>query len=69
MLNNPPTYGVPTLVFAGKTGWLTTDLMKPLDNADYLGSKIKFFVQPSESQLVALYHHCLFTLYPSLYEG
>jgi hypothetical protein len=46
MLNNPPTYGVPTLVFAGRTGWLTTDLMKPLDNADYLGSKIKFFVQP-----------------------
>ncbi len=69
LLNNPPAGGVPTLVFAGKAGWLTADLMQQLENASHLGGKILFVDQPSETQLAALYQHCLFTLYPSLYEG
>ena len=69
LLNNPPANGVPVLVFAGKSGWLTSDLMQQLENAAYLGGKILFIDQPSESHLAALYQHCLFTLYPSLYEG
>ncbi|HTQ71176.1 MAG TPA: glycosyltransferase family 1 protein [Acidocella sp.] len=69
LLNTPPAGGVPTLVFAGKAGWLTADLMQQLENASHLGGKILFVDQPSETQLAALYQHCLFTLYPSLYEG
>ena len=69
LLNNPPAQGVPTLVFAGKAGWLTADLMQQLENAGYMGGKIKHIDQPSEAQLASLYQHCLFTLYPSLYEG
>lgn len=69
LLNNPPAAGVPTLVFAGKAGWLTADLMQQMENASHLGGKLLFVNQPSETQLTALYQHCLFTLYPSLYEG
>ena len=69
LINNPPANGVPILVFAGKPGWLTSDLMQQLENASHLGGKILFVDQPSETQLAALYQHCLFSLYPSLYEG
>ena len=69
LINNPPANGVPVLVFAGKSGWLTSDLMQQLENASHLGGKILFVDQPSETQLAALYQHCLFSLYPSLYEG
>ncbi|MGE4480162.1 glycosyltransferase family 4 protein [Acidocella sp.] len=69
LLNDPPANGVPCLVFAGKAGWLTSDLMQQLENARHLDGKILFVDQPSETQLAALYQHCLFTLYPSLYEG
>lgn len=69
LLNAPPAGEVPVLVFAGKAGWLTSDLMQQLENAAYLGGKILFIDQPTETQLAALYQHCLFTLYPSLYEG
>ena len=69
LLNSPSADNVPTLVFAGKAGWLTADLMQQLENAEYLGGKILFVDQPTETQLAALYQHCLFTLYPSLYEG
>ena len=69
LINNPPVNGVPVLVFAGRFGWLTSDLMQQLENASHLGGKIMFVDQPSKTQLAALYQHCLFTLYPSLYEG
>ena len=60
---------VPTLVFAGKVGWLTADLMQQLASANYLNGKIRFIDQPSDTALASLYQHCLFTLFPSLYEG
>lgn len=69
LINNPPAAGVPILVFAGKQGWLTEDLIQQLENASFLDGKILFIDQPGETQLAALYQHCLFTLYPSLYEG
>lgn len=69
LLSEMPAEAVPTLVFAGKVGWLTADLMQQLENAHFLKGKILFIDQPTESQLAALYQHCAFTLFPSLYEG
>ncbi len=60
---------VPTLVFAGRVGWLVADLMQQLKNADWLGGKILLIEEPSDGELTALYEDCLFTLYPSLFEG
>ncbi len=64
-----PPESVPTLVFAGKTGWLTADLQQQLANANWLGGKIRLIESPSETTLANLYQHCLFTLFPSFYEG
>ncbi|MDD2706206.1 MAG: glycosyltransferase family 1 protein [Acidocella sp.] len=69
LLATMPEAKVPTLVFAGKAGWLTADLMQQLENAHYLNGKIRFIDRPSETCLASLYQHCLFTLFPSLYEG
>ena len=52
---------MPDLVFAGKIGWLTTDLMQQLGNAG--------IESPPEADLASLYRHCLFSVFPSLYEG
>jgi glycosyltransferase involved in cell wall biosynthesis len=69
MLQTMQEAAVPDLVFAGKTGWLTTDLMQQLDNAGWFGGKIRFIESPSEADLASLYRHCLFSVFPSLYEG
>jgi glycosyltransferase involved in cell wall biosynthesis len=64
-----PRAQVPTLVFAGRVGWLVADLMQQLENADWLEGKIRLIEAPSDGELAALYEDCLFTLYPSLFEG
>jgi glycosyltransferase involved in cell wall biosynthesis len=69
LLATMPAERVPTLVFAGRVGWLVADLMQQLENADWLGGKIRLIAGPSDGELAALYQDCLFTLFPSLYEG
>lgn len=69
MLQTMAEEAVPDLVFAGKIGWLTSDLMQQLRNANWLGGRIRFIDSPSESDLANLYRHCLFSVFPSLYEG
>jgi glycosyltransferase involved in cell wall biosynthesis len=60
---------VPTLVFAGRIGWLVDDLIQQLKNAEWLGGKIRLIEGPSDGELATLYQDCLFTLFPSHYEG
>ena len=60
---------IPTLVFAGRVGWLVQDLMQQLKNTDWLNGKIMLIDSPSDAELETLYDDCLFTLYPSFYEG
>lgn len=60
---------VPTLVFAGRQGWLVADLMQQLINCSYLDGKIMFIPDPSDAELRELYRYCRFTIFPSLYEG
>lgn len=69
LLSTLPPETVPALVFAGKPGWLTADLMQQLENSSWLDGKIRFINQPEDSVLASLYQHCLFTLFPSFYEG
>ena len=69
LLTELPPDRVPTLVFAGRVGWLVRDLMQQLDNAHWLGGKIRFVRDPTDAELAALYEGCRFTLFPSLYEG
>ena len=69
LLGEMPREQVPTLVFAGRVGWLVADLMQQLENAEWLGGKIRLIRDPSDEELLALYRGCRFTLYPSFYEG
>ena len=69
LLLSLPADQVPDLIFAGKVGWLTADLMQQLENTAWLDGKIKFIPAPSDDQLSSLYRHCMFTVFPSLYEG
>ena len=69
MLEEMPRERIPTLVFAGRVGWLVSDLMQQLRNADFLDGKILLVEDPSDEELERLYSGCRFTLFPSLYEG
>lgn len=64
-----PLENIPKLVFAGRVGWLVQDLMQQLKNTDWLNGKIVLIDSPSDGELATLYEDCLFTLYPSFYEG
>jgi glycosyltransferase involved in cell wall biosynthesis len=69
LLAELPHDRVPTLVFAGSVGWLVRDLMQQLENAGWLGGKIRLVSHPSDAELTALYQGCQFTVFPSLHEG
>lgn len=69
MLNEMPADKVPTLVFAGREGWLVSDFMQQLENADWLNGKIRFIQNPTDEELRRLYADCSFTVFPSFFEG
>jgi glycosyltransferase involved in cell wall biosynthesis len=69
LLRELPRDRVPTLVFAGRVGWLVDDLMQQIANTEGLGGKLLHIDSPSDSALAALYDGCLFTLFPSFFEG
>jgi glycosyltransferase involved in cell wall biosynthesis len=69
MLEEMPHERVPTLVFAGRVGWMVDDLMQQIANTDNLGGKLLIIEGPCDVELAALYGGCLFTLFPSFYEG
>jgi len=69
MLEEMPREKVPTLVFAGRVGWMVQDLMQQLKNADYLDGKLVLFQDPTDGELTTLYQGAQFTLFPSFYEG
>jgi len=69
MLEEMPPERVPTLVFAGRIGWLVEDLMHQIANTGNLDGKLVIIEDPSDADLVALYQGCLFTMFPSFFEG
>jgi glycosyltransferase involved in cell wall biosynthesis len=69
LLKRMPESAVPELVFAGKIGWLTGDFLTQLDNCGWLGGKIRIVDMPTDEVLESLYRNCLFTVFPSFYEG
>jgi glycosyltransferase involved in cell wall biosynthesis len=69
LLRDMPAESVPTLVFAGRVGWLVSDLMEQLRHSGFLDGKIVHIESPTDEELETLYGGCLFTLFPSFYEG
>ncbi len=60
---------LPRLVLAGQRGWRTEDLFDLLAKTDNLGGSVVVAKTPTDAELAFLYRHCLFTVFPSLYEG
>lgn len=62
-------FDVPKLVLVGMPGWRIDDFMYSLRNDPTVEGKIVILDHVSDADLASLYRGCLFTLYPSLYEG
>ncbi len=60
---------VPPLVIVGRPGWLSQDLVYQLDNDPLVQGRIFLVRETSDAELAWLYRNCLFTMYPSHYEG
>ena len=69
LLEELPPDRVPTLVFAGRVGWLVDDLMHQIANTNNLNGKLLVISSPTDAELTELYQGCLFTLFPSFFEG
>ena len=59
----------PRLVFAGKQGWLKQDFDDLMRGTGNLGGLVRIVEGPTEYELAYLYSKCLFTVFPSFYEG
>lgn len=64
-----PREQLPILVFVGMKGWGTSDLLNDISLDPIVKGKILIFDHLSDQELAMLYKNCLFTLYPSFYEG
>lgn len=60
---------LPTLVFAGKYGQGIDEFLDELRSQPVLKERVRLINNPSDRDLAFLYQHCLFTAFPSLYEG
>jgi glycosyltransferase involved in cell wall biosynthesis len=69
LLADLPRDSVPTLVFAGRVTALAQDLMQQIGNSRHLDGHVRVIENPDDAELQALYRGCLFTIFPSLFEG
>lgn len=60
---------LPRLIFAGRMGWLIDEFNERLASTPGLARTVSLVESPSDKDLAFLYQNCLFTAYPSLYEG
>lgn len=60
---------VPELVFVGAEGWLVRNFMQQLENSRFLDGKLRVIHNLGDDDLAAVYRGCMFTVFPSLYEG
>lgn len=59
----------PNIVIVGKKGWLTEDLAHVIQHDPFTHNKIIWLEGVSDAGLDWLYEHCMFTVFPSLFEG
>jgi glycosyltransferase involved in cell wall biosynthesis len=60
---------IPTLVFAGRKGWLVQDFMNQLKACNYLDGRIVLLHDVTDAELDLLYRKCMLTMFPSFAEG
>lgn len=60
---------LPKLVLAGRNGWLTEDLRYMITHDPDTKDSILIHNGVTDGELAWLFQHCLFTIWPSFYEG
>ncbi len=63
---------VPALLWVGREGWMIDDLLAEIDRSNFIDGKLLWLGQQEglpDSSLHGLYRACLFTMFPSHYEG
>lgn len=68
MLNSSDR-SVPHLVFVGMKGWGVDHLLETIETDPLLAGSISILSGLEDADLARLYEACLFTVFPSLYEG
>lgn len=61
--------GVPRLLLAGSKGWGVEELLHQIETDPLVAGRIAILSDLEDGDLAWLYRHCLFTVFPSLYEG
>ena len=59
----------PQLILAGKRGWKVDELLSLLNFTGHVSGLVSIIDNASDLAINHLYENCLFTVYPSLYEG
>ena len=59
----------PELVLVGRIGWYMEGFIRSLQATEFLDHKVVIVENASDQLLQTLYKSCLFTVFPSLYEG
>lgn len=60
---------LPKLVIVGRRGWLTDNIFTLMTTDPETAPNFVFLQNTTDEELAWLYEHCLFTVYPSFYEG
>lgn len=60
---------LPKLVIVGRLGWLAQDVYEIITNDPDTREQLIFLQSASDNELSWLYENCLFSIYPSFYEG
>jgi glycosyltransferase involved in cell wall biosynthesis len=59
-----------SLVFAGSSGWSNSEIWSQIKiSKNKFKQKLYYFTDPSDQILDSLYKQCIFTIYPSSFEG
>ena len=69
LINEYGEENVPQLVLVGKNGFLGNKVRERVQGDEVLKKRVTLLSGVDDEQLAGLYRHCLFTLYPSFYEG
>jgi glycosyltransferase involved in cell wall biosynthesis len=69
LLRQLPEGRLPKLVLVGKRGWMFETASAVLERNLALGEQVVMLSGISDQELSEIYEHCLFTVYPSFYEG
>jgi len=60
---------LPKLIIVGRDGWLNNSIIFQINKDPLLYGLVDIVSNVTDEELHYLYQHCLFTVFPSLYEG